>query len=172
MPLMNLQVKPMKKLIFFLSMIIAAGCSRAQTFTPPAAIAPYHILTTDSVYVTPKNLKKNKPVMVIYFSPDCSHCQHLMYEMKPVLNKMKDVQIIMISFVEQLKAIQTFYRDYDLAKYPNIVMGTEGYTYVVQKYYNIRSTPYIALYDRKGKLTNSFEKPPKMDDLVADVKKL
>ena len=170
MLLLNTPLKTMKKLLFFFGLIIAAGCSRAQT--TPEAIPPYHILTTDSVYVTPKNLKPNKPVMVIYFAPDCSHCQHLMYEMKPVMKKLKNVQVVMITFVEQLQAIKTFYRDYNLAKYPNFTVGTEGYTYVVQKYYNVRSTPFIALYNRKGKLSKSFEKPPKMDELVADVKKL
>jgi thiol-disulfide isomerase/thioredoxin len=172
MPLMILQFKTMKKLLFVFALIIVAGCSRAQTFTPPSTIAPYHILTTDSVYVTPKNLKKHTPVMLIYFAPDCSHCQHLMYEMKPVMKKLKNVQVVMITFVEQIKAIQAFYRDFNLAKYPNFTVGTEGYSYVVQKYYNVRSTPYIALYNKNGKLTQSFEKPPKIDSLMADVKKL
>jgi len=161
----------MKKLLFFISLIITTGCIRAQN-TPPPVIAPYRILTTDSVYVTPKNLKKHKPVMIIYFAPDCSHCQHLMMEMKPKMNELKNVQVVMITFVEQLQAIKVFYRDFDLAKYPNFIVGTEGYSYLVQKYYNIRSTPYIALYNKNGKLVNSYEKPPKMDELVAAVKKL
>ena len=110
--------------------------------------------------------------MIIYFAPDCSHCQHLMMEMKPKMNELKNVQVVMITFVEQLKAIQVFYRDFDLAKYPNFIVGTEGYSYLVQKYYNVRSTPYIALYNKDGKLANSYQKPPKMEELVAAVKKI
>ena len=79
MLLLHLQIKLMKKLLLFFGLIIAAGCSRAQTL--PTGIPPYRILTTDSVYVTPADLKKNKGTVVIYFSPDCSHCQHLMYEL-------------------------------------------------------------------------------------------
>jgi thiol-disulfide isomerase/thioredoxin len=160
----------MKKLLLFFSLIIVVGCSNAQN--PPVAIPPYHILTTDSVYVTPANLKKNKPVMVIYFAPDCSHCQHMMAEMKPKMAEFKNVQIVMITFVENLKAIKVFYHDFDLAKYPNIIVGTEGYTYVVQKYYQVRTTPYIALYDKHDRLVSAYDKPPKIEDLAATVKKL
>jgi thioredoxin-related protein len=162
----------MKKLYLLLCLIIAAGCSQAQT--PPAnnAIPPYHILTTDSVYVTPTNLKHNKPVMVIYFAPDCSHCQHLMYDLKPELPKLKDVQIVMITFTPVLKALQVFQRDFDLAKYHNITIGTEGYTYLVQKFYHVQTTPYIAIYDKYGKLFQAYDKVPKIPVLMGTLKKV
>ena len=169
---LNLQLKIMKKLLFFFCLILAAGCTNAQTYTPPATIPPYHILTTDSVYVTPANLKSNKPVVIIYFSPDCSHCQHLMYELKPQMKAIKNVQVVMITFVQQIKAIQVFARDFDLKKYPNFTVGTEGYTYVVQKYYQVRTTPFIALYDKNHKMVKYFDKAPKVDELVAAIKKL
>jgi len=169
-----LQINLMKKLLFLFSLIIAAGCSKAQTqtYTPPPVIPPFHILNTDSVYVTPANLKKNKPVMIIYFAPDCSHCQHLMFELKPQMKAFKNVQVVMITFVQQLKAIQVFYRDFDLKKYPNFTVGTEYPTYKVQQYYQVRSTPYIALYDKDGKLVKAYDKAPKADELAEEVKKI
>lgn len=163
----------MKKLLFFFSLIIAAGCSNAQTaYTPPPFIPPYNILTTDSVYSTPADLKKNKPVMIIYFSPDCSHCQHLMYDLKPQMNAFKRIQVVMITFAEPLKASQVFYRDFDLKKYPNFTVGTEGYGLKVQKYYQVKTTPYIAFYDKNGKLVKAFDKAPKAEDLVEEAKKI
>ena len=170
---MKKSINTMKRIYLLLCLIVvAAGCSQAQTMPPNTKIPPYHILTTDSVYVTPADLKKNKPVMVIYFSPDCSHCQHLMYDMKPELDKLKGVQIVMITFVNQLKAIQVFKRDFDLAKYHNITIGTEGYTYVVQRYYNVKTTPYIAIYDKTGKLFQAYDKVPKIPVLMETIKKV
>ena len=165
-------LKIMKKLILLLSFVIAISCSNAQSYVPPATIPPYHILTTDSVYVTPANLKKNKAVMVIYFSPDCVHCQHLVSEMKPVMKSFKKMQVIMITWMPPLRGLREFAKDYHLNKYPNFILGTEGYTYVVQKYYRVRTTPYIAVYDKKGKLSKTFDKVPEMKDLVAAVKKV
>jgi len=88
--------------------------------------------------------------MIIYFAPDCVHCQHLMFELKPHMKELKNIQVVMITFVEQIKAIQVFARDFDLKKYPNWTVGTEGYTYKVQQYYHVATTPYIAIYDKSG----------------------
>ena len=174
MCLLELQIKLMKKLLLSFSLIIAAAFSMAQTpaYTPPPVIPPYRILNTDSVYVTPANLVKNKPVMVIYFAPDCSHCQHLMYDLKPKMNAFKNMQVVMITFAEPLKATQVFYRDFNLKKYPNFTVGTEGYSLKVQRYYNVHTTPYIALYDKNGKLVKAYEKAPNVDTLLAEVKKI
>ncbi len=165
----------MKKLLLFFGLIIIVGCSSAQTYTPPSAIPPYRILTTDSVYMTPANLKKHKPVMVIYFAPDCSHCRHLMAEMKPKMNEFRNIQVVMVTFVNpetQFRAIKDFYRDFQLKKYPNFTVGTEGYTYLVQQYYQVKTTPYIAIYDKNFKMTQGYDKPPKIEDLIAAVKKV
>jgi thiol-disulfide isomerase/thioredoxin len=167
----------MKRILLLFCLAIAAGCSNAQTkfYTPPPTIPPYHILTTDSVFATPASLKRNKPVMIIYFAPDCSHCRHLMAEMKPVMKDFRGIQVVMVTFVnpeQQMSSIKNFYKDFDLKKYPNFTVGTEGYTYVVQRYYQVATTPYIAIYDKYHKLSQAYTKPPKIEELVAAVKKV
>jgi len=163
----------MKKLLLLLSLVIVAGCTQAQNKQNIDKIPPFKILRPDSTYFTPANLKKDKPVMIIYFSPDCSHCQHLVYDMKPKMKQFGDTQIVMVTFTDfnMLKMIKNFTRDFGLAKYHNVIVGTEGHTYVVQKYYQVRTTPYIAVYDRKGKLVKAYEKAPTMSELIATVKK-
>jgi len=159
----------MKRLVFALGLIIFASCSRAQIGTP-TVIAPYKMLKLDNTYTTPADLKKNKPVMLIYFSPDCGHCQKLVYDMKPVMNQFKDIQVVMITFTD-IKMVKNFSEEYNLAAYPNFTLGTEGYTYNVQKYYRLKTTPYIAIYDHKGQLVKAFEKVPPIPELVTTVKK-
>ena len=163
----------MKKLLVLITLIIAAGSSRAQEKQNIDNIPPFKILKQDSTWFTPADLKKNKPVVIIYFSPDCSHCQHMMYEMKPKMKEFGSAQIVMITFMEpsMLKMVQGFYRDFNLAKYPNITVGTEGHSYVVQRYYHVSTTPYIAVYDHKGKLVKAFPNAPTVDTLIATVKK-
>ncbi|QJD96381.1 thioredoxin family protein [Mucilaginibacter robiniae] len=160
----------MKKLLFILSLVITAGCSRAQNPPNIQKIPAYHILTNDSVYVTQANLKKNMPVVIIYFSPDCSHCQRMMYEMQPKMKELEKAQIVMITFTPY-NMIKGFYRDFGLSRYPNVTVGTEGYTYQVQRYFQVKTTPYIAVYNSKGKLVKAFEKAPKVDELIATIKK-
>lgn len=163
----------MKKLLLIISLIVFAGCTQAQQAHNIENIPPFKILKSDSTYFTPANLKKDKPVMIIYFAPDCSHCQHLVYEMKPKMKQFSNIQIVMVTFTDfnMLKMLKNFNRDFDLAKYPNITVGTEGHTYVVQQYYQVKTTPYIAVYDHKGKLVKAYEKAPSMEELLITVKK-
>ena len=114
--------------------------------------------------------------MIVYFSPDCPHCQHLMAEMKENMAPFKNIQVVMITFTRTqypyMNMMRNFVRDYSLTKYKNITMGTEYPNYMVQKYYHVATTPFIAVYDRKGKMVQSFDKPPKVDALIAAVKKV
>ena len=187
----------MKRLLILLGILIS-GCSNAgpqqqsqQTEQPAVQtpvqhvdkkkylasiqqIPPYRILTTDSVFVTPASLQKNKAVMIIYFSPDCSHCQRMMYELKPKMKEFKNIQVIMVTFSKDydIRGIREFRRDYELNKYPNFVLGTEGYTMLVQHYYDVKTTPFIAIYNKNHKLSTYFDKVTSPDKIIAAVKKV
>ncbi len=160
----------MKRILFFLSLVITVGCTRAQNSGNIQNIPDYRILDADSVYRTPANLKKNQPVMIVYFSPDCSHCQHLMNEIKGQMKDFSKIQIVMVSAVDY-RMIKGFYKDFGIAAYPNITVGTEGNSYKVLQYYNVKTTPYIAIYNHKHKLLKAYEKAPKIEDLAAMAKK-
>ena len=163
-------MKPLYFLILFFGIALTA-CS--QDGPPNKNIPPYRILNTDSTYLTPANLKKNTPVMIMYFAPDCPHCQHLTKEISKHIKEFGNTQIVMISFIDpvrQFKAITKFVKDYQLKKYPNITVGTEGYTYVVQKFYQVATTPYEAVYDKKHNLVKTFAKIPEVEELVKAVK--
>ncbi len=65
-----------------------------------------------------------------------------------------------LPFAEPLKSHTGFLPcDFGLKKNTRILpIGTEGYSLKVQKYYNVHTTPYIALYDKNGKLVKAYEK--------------
>lgn len=162
----------MKKLILLFSLIIVVFSCKAQNETPGAAMPQYKILKTDSTWATPSNLKHRRTVL-IYFSPDCPHCQHLTMEMREKMKQFGDAQIVMITWSNNydIRAIKSFVKEFNLKKYPNISVGTEGYSYLIQKYYSIETTPYIAVFNASGKLSKAFRKAPeKVDTLIAAVK--
>ncbi|MEB0248651.1 thioredoxin domain-containing protein, partial [Mucilaginibacter sp. 5B2] len=147
------------------------GCTQAQTQTIPLTIPPYKILTTKDQNLTPADLVKNKPVMIIYFAPDCPHCQKLVNDMKPSMAKFKNIQVVMITFTD-IRMVKTFENDYGLKAYPNFILGTEGYTYTVQRFYKLQHTPFVAIYGKTGQLVQSFEKQPEASDLLKAIKKI
>ena len=53
---------------------------------------------------------------------------------------------------KNLKEVKAFDDRYKLSGHQNIKVGSEGYTFVVQKYYNIQRFPFVAEYDKTGRL--------------------
>lgn len=160
----------MKKLLFVLAMIVAAGCSQAQNKNIKNLPAYSIVTAPDSTVRTPANLKKGLPVMIVYFSPDCGHCQQMMYEVKEHKGDFAKIQVVMITPVDY-KLVKGFYRDFGLSGFPNFTVGTEGRSYKVLEYYGVKMTPYIAVYDRKHQLIKAYDKVPKIKELAALVKK-
>ncbi|RYY36214.1 MAG: redoxin domain-containing protein [Sphingobacteriaceae bacterium] len=188
----------MKKALLLLFVIACFGCSQAknsdtvtdtnnttdtqqqvtnnkpgnlQNKSDISKIPPFKLLTVEGKLFTEQDLKKHKPVMIIYFSPDCSHCTKFMEALKPKFNELKNVQIVMGTWI-RVEALKPFCDTFGLAKYPNFTVGTEGNgRYMIQEYYQIKETPYIAVYDRTGKLVKAYDKAPKVAELMASIKK-
>jgi hypothetical protein len=67
---------------------------------------------------------------------------------------------------EHINEVKKFDDAYKLSSNANFNVGSEGYTFVVQKYYNIQRFPFVVEYDKKGKLAKvvpySSQKPEEM----------
>lgn len=169
----------MKKTLCLLLLLLCITTINAQRPDTVKGVPHFKLLKQDSTYTTDANLKKGKAVMIIYFSPDCPHCQKLTYELQDEFKKeakahtttLKQLQIVMATFTE-LKPMQIFYRDFGLVKYPNITLGTEGKTYTLLTFYHVGSTPFIAIYSKTGQLVKTFDKPAPLEDIMVALKKV
>ncbi len=131
-------------------------------------IPPFSIQTPDSSWFNKAGLHPKKPTLILYFSPDCGHCQ---LETEEVLSKMKqlnDLQIVMITS-RPFEDMSTFAAHYKISRFPAIKIGTDPSRMVTQ-YYEVKFTPFSALYDRKGRLIKVYEKGIDMDELIGLVK--
>jgi thioredoxin-related protein len=140
-----------------------------QGFTQSSnSIAPFKIRLTNGDGYTYEQLKKNKPVILIYFSPTCDHCKTFTEAMLKRINKLQNNQLVMISY-EDIKEVKTFDDDYKLSSHENIKVGSEGYTFVVQKYYNIQHFPFVVEYDKNGKLKKIIPWNLKPEEIAAQM---
>ena len=121
-------------------------------------------LTNGSMFTT-KDLSKSKPTIIIYFAPDCEHCQALIKELIKKIKSFKNSQIILASF-ESLQQVSTFEKDYDLKAYPFIKTGIEKPVFFFRYYYHLENTPFTALYDKNGKYIISYQKQTPVGDLI------
>jgi thioredoxin-related protein len=119
-------------------------------------IPPLKLLLTDSSTIfTDKDLKKNKPLFLILFSPDCEHCQKETEELIEKIDSFKNIQIVMATF-RPVSEIKPFYEHYKLSRFSNITVGYDMQR-ILNTYYRIKFTPFLAFYDKKGNLIEGFQ---------------
>src|SRR5919107_1134303 len=89
----------MKGLLGVLSFVLCFSFSAgAQTAKPSDGIPAFKMLQTNGHFYEAKDLNKTKPVVLIYFAPDCSHCQVLMEGLFKNLAAFKKTQLVLVTF--------------------------------------------------------------------------
>jgi thioredoxin-related protein len=156
-------------LLFFVFGTVTSFCQQDSLTIPPyrrfPTVPPFKLLKIDSSsYFTKNDLKKNKPVLIILFSPDCEYCQHETEEIIKNIDKLRNVQIIMSTNMS-FDLMKSFYEKYELQKFENITVGRD-FQYILPSFYQIRFMPYLAMYDKKGNLITTFQGSMKIEDVV------
>lgn len=146
-------------LIFFLMMISFSQKSLSQS------LPEFTVQLTNGKLLTKKDISHTKPFILIYFAPDCGHCQALISELLKRINECKKSQILLVSF-ESLQDVAKFEKDYDLKSHPNIQTGIEKPVFFFRYYYHLENTPFTALYDKQGKYVISYKTQTPVDDLI------
>jgi thioredoxin-related protein len=152
----------MRTTLLFLIMVFVCFNAFAQvdsTRLPPfqrfPTLPPIQILLSDSSTIyTKAQIPEGRPVLLMVFSPDCSHCQEETQDMVAHMDELKNVHIVMIT-LQPLWMMKDFIANYGLAKYSNIVIGKDIY-YFTPAFFDIRNIPFIAIYNKKGKLVEGF----------------
>ena len=136
------------------------------------AIAPFKITLVNGKPYTYNQLKKNTLTAVIYFSPTCEHCKEFTEVLLKHQDQIKDKQLVMITYLP-LADLKTFDSLYNLSAKPFFKLGTEGYSFIVRKYYNVERFPFVALYDKQMKLVKilpGLDKPEVLAEAVINFK--
>lgn len=119
-------------------------------------LPPLQLLLTDSTTkYTKEKIPAKKPVWIILFSPECSHCQQTAEELVKYKDEIKGLHIVMASMYS-IKQIKDFEQTYGLAQLPNVVTGKDIY-FLIPPFYNVKSLPFMAFYNKKGELISVFE---------------
>ena len=152
-------------IIGFLTILFSSKIGVAQS------LPSFNMQLTNGKLFSGKDLSRQKPVIIIYFAPDCEHCQTLMNAFFKRIRDFKKAQIVMVTF-KPVQEVAEFEKNYHTIKYPNIKVGTEIPVFFFRAYYKVENTPFTALYDKYGKLIISYKKETPVDDLIKHLKVL
>jgi len=166
----------MKKGLFLILLTSIVKLATAQDLPPdsPAykrfpTIPPFTVLQVDSTNLTKDQLNKHQPTIIFYFSPDCDHCKHQWQDFEDHMKEFKKYQIVMITH-QPFPTMVAFYNMHKVFNYTNIKMG-QDFKFFLPPFYRMQSLPFLALYDKSGRLITTFEGNVKADKLLAAFKK-
>ena len=148
-------------LIFFCFSALLFFPSRTSSQTIPS----FKMTLSNNEIFTAADLPKGKPFVLIYFDPDCDHCQKLMTELFKRMNSFKKAEMVLITF-KPITEVAAFEKKYSTGKYANMRVGTEGTLFYLKNYYKLVKMPFTALYDSKGNYSYSYRDETPVDDLI------
>ena len=151
----------MKKYVLLVAFLTGALICRAQQYDTTApyrknpAIPVFKILQPDSTWFTEARLPKNRPIIIMYFSPECGHCQVEAEDMVKNVDQLKNAFLLLVSY-HTPKEIGDFAKKYKLNKFPHMAMGRDT-EYNLPSFFRVQQTPFLAVYSKEGKLVKTFE---------------
>ncbi len=152
-------------------LFLTRSLGQTGTVKASSAVPGFRMQLTNGQYFSSAEIAKNKPFVLIYFAPDCDHCMILMDKLFKKIHQLDKASVVMITF-KPLNELTAFEKKYNVPKYQNIRVGTEGTTYAVRNYYKLQKTPFTAVYDKKGMLVFSYKEETPVDEMLARLKKL
>ncbi len=167
----------MKKLF---SLLIALVCISSISFSQEVntdslpiykknpTIPSFKILRPNNYWYTNDSLPANKSLVIIYFSPDCNHCQHEAKEIVNHIDSFGNTSFIWVSY-HPLEEIDAFQQKFGLDKFQNIIVGRDP-LYHIPSLYKVAFTPFIAIYNNKGIFVKEFREGASVDELLQALK--
>jgi hypothetical protein len=163
----------MKQLITSLIGIFLMFQLSAQTQETPAdPTAPYLkdknlpafvINSIDGREISNKMLPKYKYTCIIFFSPDCSHCETEAATINKYFDKFNNVLFIWDSY-RDMTSIKAFAEKFKLTNRPNVIVGRDP-SYMIPSFFHPKMTPFVAIYKDK-QLVKVYEKGADIFDLI------
>jgi len=111
-------------------------------------------IVPDSAIFTNDNIVKGSSFVLMFFNPDCDHCQTETKEILDHKDQFQATQILMVSALPYTQ-IKFFYDSFKLSSMPSIKMG-QDINSRLGSIYHLKIFPSVFVYDKKGDLAKAF----------------
>jgi len=170
----------MKKVIIILLLVaVVAGLSyfgyntikkqhkKKQVETVIQQLPPLSFYTLEQEVFLYKNTEENF-TLIIYFHPECEHCQYEAKQLVMNREQFSRTQILMIS-PAPLPQIKQFNTDYQLASMPSLkVLWDKERKF--ETYFGVATFPTVFIYSNKNKLLKKYNGEVKIEAILKYLK--
>lgn len=159
----------MKYTAYILMVAFFASCSSSK---PEGETMPeFNLQLSDSItQFSTASIASGSPIALMYFSPDCEHCQK---ETSGILQKMDSLKQVRFYLVtnDELENMLAFKKHYGLDKYSNITVGRDKEFFMIRHFKGI-ITPYMVIYDKNKRQAAVFSGETTPSQVISAVNNL
>lgn len=107
---------------------------------------------------TQANLKPGQPLVVVYFDPDCDHCNKQAQLIQAEVSKFANAQMVWVAFPASIEAITAFGKKYFPAQFGKSFFFLRDNDYTFDRSFGYSEAPSIYVYNKSRKLVKSYSK--------------
>ncbi|MCF3108844.1 hypothetical protein LL912_08650 [Niabella sp. CC-SYL272] len=152
--------------IIFLFTIIAITADAQSGKLPP-----FRMIQANGQLFKAQQLPMGKPILLVYFSPGCDHCEKLLQQMRKHRQHLEKLSVVLITYWP-VKDVAAFVKQFSLQQYSNFYIGTEGNSFFVRSYYHLEKLPFMALFTKNGALVTQYHSEHGWNNLLQQIKNL
>ena len=145
------------------------GVDTASLFLNNTNIPSFNILTVDSTQFSKNDLPKDKAVVIVFFSPTCTHCRAKAKMLSERIDSLSKSIFIWASY-HPLPELKEFNEHFGLTKFKNVIVGRDV-NYFFPVYFKTTVTPYVAVYGSNGYFEKDFRHGSSMHEIIEVVNK-
>jgi cytochrome oxidase Cu insertion factor (SCO1/SenC/PrrC family) len=126
----------------------------------------------NKIFTSTEVLKKNRPTVVVYFSPTCHHCQAQALDITGNMKLFKDVQFLFVTSYPEADT-KSFLDEYAIEKFSNIRFGYDT-AFAMGSFFMLKSLPGLFIYNKEGKFVRDFDtnlRPEMLKEALISIEK-
>lgn len=135
-----------------------------------APLPPFRLEKMDGKWLTNANLKVGKPVMVMIFSPECDHCEHMIDSMKAIADQFKTTQLLLVAEDRNRKYMDGFIKKTNIGSIPLFQNIGTNKGELIFSIYTYKILPQVNFYNTKHQLVKTFDGNYPFDSLKLFIK--
>ena len=159
-------------MVVIISLILClAGCAGNASQKKEEQLPAFDLLMSDSItHMNTASIEAGHPIALLYFSPDCEHCQE---ETETILKHMDSLKNVRFYFItnDPLDRLRGFNIAYGLYKHKNITVCWDN-QFLFPRHFKGAFPPYLVLYDRQRRQRGIYEGGLKASQMIEIANKL
>jgi thiol-disulfide isomerase/thioredoxin len=142
-------------LILFGTIVACTHPNKDMTFSEVSTLPSFNLVLIDSSTIfNTRDISAGKPVILIYFSPDCEDCQAQIRSLLKNIDFLKNSKIVLLTPMP-FNELKRFYISFQLTNFKNITVG-EDYEYAFGKLFKPTRFPFTAIYNGQKQLVKLY----------------